>query len=486
MKLSELYPAVEAMAVDPELTGLTGDSRTVRPGDLFLASATTPGGHIRQAVAQGAAAVIWDAAVEEAVALPPEVAGFPVANLVDRQGELADRFFGSPSHQLQVVGVTGTNGKSSVCHFLAQALDRCGVIGTLGHGFIDALEPTTHTTPDAVEFHHLLSEAAGAEQVATEVSSHALTQGRVGGVHFACAVFTNLGRDHLDYHGDMVRYGAAKQTLFRWPGLQGAVVNLDDPFGRELAQQLPQELPLLGYGSEVLPGVESLHAEELQLTSTGITFTLVNGSERGQLQVPLLGVFNVSNLLAVAAVLRQLGLSFQELLTRLQQIRAVPGRMERLVKAAAVGPTVVLDYAHNPDGLEQVLSGLRRHMNGCGSGGRLICLFGCGGERDRGKRPLMGALAGELADHIVLTSDNPRGEDAEAILDEIAQGLGPTTTAERITDRAAAIAHAIGSARAEDWVLVAGKGDEREQLVGTRRIPFCDRVEIRRALDGWS
>ncbi|MCG2633561.1 MAG: UDP-N-acetylmuramoyl-L-alanyl-D-glutamate--2,6-diaminopimelate ligase [Gammaproteobacteria bacterium] len=492
MTLRALCPTAPGGGLDIGLTGLNSDSRRVRRGELFLASGDEPAAHIQQAVDRGAAAVIWDASVSEEITLPTGVAGFPLTNLQRERGNLASRFFGEPSEHIQVIGVTGTNGKTSVCHFLGQALDRCAVIGTLGNGFPGSLDIATHTTPDAVDFHRFLSEmrAGGAEQVAAEISSHALVQQRVGGVRFACAVFTNLGRDHLDYHGDMASYLGAKAELFHWPGLRHAVINLDDPAGCELAKQLPQGVPLTGYGEVELPGVVSVRADDRELLPTGLGFTLVAAQGQGRVEVPLLGGFNINNLLAVAAVLVQFGLPIDEVVSRLQRIRPVAGRMERLVRPDGAGPTVVLDYAHNPHGLEQVLLTLRQHMAGLtetgGKAGRLICLFGCGGDRDRGKRPMMGALAERLADAVVLTSDNPRSENPESILDEIQQGMVRVDELGRISDRAEAIARGIAAAGSNDWVLIAGKGDEREQLIGRQRIPFSDRVEICRALDVWS
>lgn len=462
------------------VTGLALDSRQVRPGDLFLAVPGLHGDgrrHIDAALAAGAAAVLCEA---EGFDLPTASA-VPVVAIValrQRLGELADRFNHSPSTQLRVTGVTGTNGKSSVCHELAQLLgsqgDNCAVIGTLGNGFLGQLAPTRHTTPDVVQLHGLLARllAQGADSVAMEVSSHALDQGRVDGVRFHEAVFTNLSHDHLDYHGDMQRYGAAKARLFVWPGLQRVVINLDDPFGRELLKRVPEGVEALSCSLE-RPEAD-LHAEIRSIAQGELRAWLTTPWGCGELVTTLLGRFSLANLLAALAVAAGRGFEFSALLAACRAVRPVEGRMERL--GGAGRPTVVIDYAHTPAALQSVLEALREHCDGA-----LWCLFGCGGDRDRDKRPLMGAIAVRLADRVMVTDDNPRSESPVAITDQILSGVG---AAEVLVEheRSRAIEQVIGQAAAEDWILVAGKGHERYQEVAGQRHPCNDHAIVEAAL----
>src|SRR5690606_17884600 len=333
-----------------------------------------------------------------------------VPGLRSRLGAMGDLFHGHPSHAMTMVGVTGTNGKTSTVQLLAQAWHLRGVqggsIGTLGAGLHGEVRPTGFTTPRVRDLHALLGERrdAGAEAVAMEVSSHALDQGRVDGVHYDVAVFTNLTRDHLDYHGDMDAYGEAKARLFARAGLKAAVLNLDDAWGRALAQRLAQDVRVIGVSSRGAAGA-TLEARALQFDARGIGFDLCAGTEQHPVRSPLLGRFNVDNLLAVAGVLYALGDSVASVAGTLSQLQPVAGRMNRL-GGDGVRPLVVVDYAHTPDALEQALASLRAH-----AGARLTCVFGCGGERDRGKRPMMARIAARHADRVVVTDDNPRGED---------------------------------------------------------------------------
>lgn len=467
------------------VAGLELDSRRVQPGMAFVALA---GGHAHgldyagQAAARGAAAILAEAAPGRD--MPAQVAGVPVlevAQLGRQLGHIAARFHGEPSRALQVIGVTGTNGKTTTVQLLVQALGRAGFraasIGTLGAGFDGALEPGERTTPDAIELQRLLAgfRAAGASHVAMEVSSHALVQGRVNGVHFAQAVFTNLSRDHLDYHGSMEAYGQAKARLFAWPGLGAAIINADDAFGRRLAADV-RGVSLLRHGIE-RDDVE-VAAAAVELADDGVAFELRTPWGSAPMRSALLGRFNVSNLLAVAACLGQLGLPLATIAAALGAVHPVAGRMQRLGGGAK--PLVVVDYAHTPDALAQALDALRAHCRG-----RLACVFGCGGERDRGKRPEMGAIAEARADAVFVTDDNPRSEDGDAIVDAILAGMRAPTDATRERDRAAAISLAIALARPGDVVLVAGKGHEPYQEVAGARQPFDDRAVAARALELW-
>ncbi len=478
--------------VDPGTTGdilvrgLALDSRRVQEGDAFFALAGARAHGITfapMAAARGASIILAENPGAE-VSVPVAFDATPVLRVDDLRaqvGVIASRFFGEPSQALSVIGVTGTNGKTSTVQLIAQALDHAGrkvaTIGTLGAGLHGAIHEGERTTPDAIAVHGLLAEFrdAGASHVAMEVSSHALDQGRVNAVAFDLAVFTNLTRDHLDYHGTMHAYGAAKQQLFAWPGLGAAIVNIDDAFGRALATTVPSGVALLLYGIEHTEA--DVVASEIESGAGGQSFHLRTPWGEGRVDTRLLGRFNISNLLAVAACLGQLGLSFDAIRAALVALVPVAGRMSRLGGNAAQ-PLVVIDYAHTPDALEQALTSLRAHCSG-----RLICVFGCGGERDAGKRPQMGAIAEALADAIVITDDNPRGEDGDAIVADIVAGLSQPQSATIERDRAHAIAIAIDRATAGDIVLIAGKGHEPYQEVGGVKRPFDDLAIARDALE---
>ncbi len=483
--LADAGPAAEVL-----VTGVAADSRRVRPGDLFLACAgrRTHGlAHLDQAIAAGAAAVAWEPPFPGTGAA--EVAGVPlvpVERLGERAGLIADRFFLHPSRDLAVVGVTGTDGKTSCAHFLARALDRpaarCGLMGTLGHGLPGALAGDGHTTPDAVTVHARLDDLrrAGARWAVMEVSSHALDQGRIEGVDFDVAVLTNLTRDHLDYHGDVEAYARAKRRLFARPGLEWAVLNADDATGARWLAEPPGTARLVAYGveTEVPAGAAWVVGRGLRADAGGIAMDVETSWGAGRIEAPLLGRFNAWNLLAALAVLLCLETPVEEACARLARVRAAPGRMERFGGGPGA-PLVVVDYAHTPHALEQALAALRPL-----TAGRLWCVFGCGGERDRGKRPAMGRVAETLADHVVVTDDNPRGEDATQIVVEILAGMRDPDRAYVIRDREAAIHHAVGRARPGDTVLVAGKGHEGFQIVGDERRPFSDRAVVVAALGG--
>lgn len=459
-------------------SGLSSDSRRVRPGEAFVAyrgEHADGRAYIAQAIANGAAAVIWesgDFSWDTSWALP-QVA---VAQLRANVGEIASEFYGDPSARLWMIGITGTNGKTSCSHWLAQALTQLGrktaVLGTLGNGFPGALTEAINTTPDPILLHGVLADycAQGATGVAMEVSSHGLDQGRVNGVRFDVAVFTNLTRDHLDYHGDMAAYRAAKRRLFDWPSLRYAVLNADDAVGADIARQLAhQGMPVLTYGLDA----GQVRGRNLVLDERGLRMTAHTPEGEADLHLPLMGRFNAYNLLAVLAALLASQIALQDAVTALQALRPVAGRMQLL--GGGTRPRVVVDYAHTPDALEKALTSLREQTSG-----QLICVFGCGGNRDKGKRPLMGSAAARLADRVVVTSDNPRHEDAHAIIDDIVAGAAGDIVIE--VDRAAAISRAIAEAQPGDVVLIAGKGHEAYQMIGNEKLPFSDAEVAARAL----
>lgn len=474
-------------ALDVEIQGVCADSRHVQAGDLFLACA---GAHahgldyLAQVVQAGAVAIVYEppAAAHPALAAACGVPLLALSGLHDQFGTIAARFYQQPSQALDVIGITGTNGKTSCSQFIAQALDeprqRCGIIGTLGYGLYGELVAGERTTPDAVEVQRLLADmlAHDARHVAMEVSSHALDQGRVNGVDFQIAVWTNLTRDHLDYHGDMAAYALAKQRLFKAPGLRHAVINLDDDYGRELLAAIPAGVQIIGYTLNAtqhatLNTQQVLAGSDLQLTDAGIDLHVRSPWGEGRLRAGLLGRFNASNLLAALATLLALGMPFDSAVQRLGRVGTVPGRMERF--GGGRQPLVVVDYAHTPDALEQALRALRGHCHG-----KLWCVFGCGGERDTGKRPLMGEVAELNADRVVVTDDNPRGEDPIQIVADIMAGMRNPDAAYLRRDRTQAIAFAIEQSRPGDVILVAGKGHEDYQQIGTRRIPYSDRRSV--------
>jgi len=473
------------------LVGLCADSRRLAPGEVFVALAGVNGdgrAHITDAVARGAAAVLWED--DGDFALPAiAVPALGVKALRSLSGDIADLVYGRPSGRLWLVGVTGTNGKTSVSQWIAQAMSLlgkpCAVIGTLGSGFPGVMQSGMNTTPDLISLRRTLSglAAAGAEACAIEVSSIGLAEGRVSGLDFAVAVFTNLSRDHLDYHVDMADYGEAKAQLFATPGLKTAVLNLDDEFGRTLAARLEGSgVRRLGYtldpAASLAGKVEALvAAEDLEVTGGGIRFTARSGQDSAQVETGLLGRFNAANLLAVLGALIAADLPLAAAVAVLGKLTPPPGRMQA-VSDGRGEPLVVVDYAHSPDALEQALATLREVAQA--RGGRLVCLFGCGGQRDAGKRPLMGAVAERLADRVLLASDNPRNEDPQMIIDDI---LGGMKSAPRVEpDRAAAIRLAVMDAAAKDVVLLAGKGHESYQEVGGARLPFSDLEQAKRAL----
>jgi UDP-N-acetylmuramoyl-L-alanyl-D-glutamate--2,6-diaminopimelate ligase len=502
----------------PHLRGVTlptakmcADSRQVVAGDIFLAY---PVGHgtafrdgrdyIAAALEKGAAAVVFDPAngiAHEYLDHPQCIA---IEGLAVLAGKLAAQWYDYPSKQLNVIGVTGTNGKTSVTQWLAQALDqpdsRTAVLGTLGTGFPGALIQTGYTTPDASRLQTQLKELldVGTHQIAIEISSHALDQERIAGLDVHCAVLTNLTQDHLDYHGTMAEYAQAKAKLFSRPGLKHAVINFDDAFGRELAMQLlaANQLQVWAYAlnkdaffgfDKFRDRLKRCYVKSSVITSTGYDAVFGDdGSDSGVMHLPVLGQFNLSNCLAVWTVLLTQGLSPDEAARRMKKLNPVSGRMEiiRLSKTQRTeGPLVVVDYAHTPDALTKALLALRPVAEQ--RGGKVWCVFGCGGDRDAGKRPQMGRVAQEFADQIVITSDNPRSEEPTAIIKMIQAGM---TTDEKqiqvVSDRAAAIMAAVRHADIADVILVAGKGHEATQEIKGKKFDFSDQEHIRLAAGG--
>lgn len=469
---------------NPMLQGLSADSRDLHEGDAFiaLAGASTHGLRFAEnARVANVAAILFESPAPEGSVIADNA--IAVENLRAKQGRLADRFYQSPSRALAMTGVTGTNGKTSTVQLIAQALSlqgqTVGTIGTLGAGLYGQHVAGERTTPDVIAVHRLLARmrAQGASHVAMEVSSHALDQGRVDEVAFRVAVFTNLTRDHLDYHGTMAEYGQAKAKLFQWPTLQAVVVNLDDAFGGELIDTVASDVRRIGVSSRGAAGA-IMRAEKLQLSPQGLRFNLVEGDESHAIASPLLGRFNIDNLLSVAGSLRALGWSLAYVAKILPNLSPVDGRMSR-VGGRQGQPLVVVDYAHTPDALEQALASLREHTPG-----HLTCVFGCGGDRDRGKRPQMAAVAEKNADRIIVTDDNPRTEDGDAIVAEIVSGFSDAAVFEVQRDRAAAIAQALKGAGPNDILLIAGKGHEAYQEIAGVKHAFDDLAVARAALVG--
>ena len=400
-----------------------------------------------------------------------------VADLKHRAGEIASIVYSNPAHAMRMIGITGTNGKTSCSHWIAECLTKKGektaTIGTLGNGFLGNLESSQNTTPDAVRLQEDLVQyrALGAEAVAMEVSSIGIEEGRVNGIRFDTALFTNLTRDHLDYHGSMEAYGVVKAKLFHWPNLKHAVINFDDAFGAELARKT-SAIDIIGYGFTtpdiVSEKLKFLHGANLRLSAEGLSFDIDSPWGNARVESGLLGAFNASNLLAVLGVLVAGGVSLGETAKLVSTLHAVNGRMERL--GGKGKPTVVVDYAHTPDALEKTLRALHEIL---APEGKLACVFGCGGDRDRGKRPLMGEISTRLANHTIITSDNPRSEDPHVIIADIVAGAAGKPL-KIVEDRTAAITSAIEHANKDDIILIAGKGHEEYQEINGVKMPFSD------------
>lgn len=464
------------------VTGMTLDSRQAQSGDVFFALAGTQQHGItflEQALAAGVSVVAWevaeglDPAQIAARCQAQDAISLPVIDLTAKVSAMAARFYGEPAQAMRIIGVTGTDGKTSVAHYLVQLLEAlqgdAAVLGTVGWGRPEALSASTHTTADAVTLQQSLAMLRndGVRSVVMEVSSHALAQHRVDAVPFDTAILTYVGRDHLDYHGTLEAYHAAKRRLFAWPSLRRQVLNLDDAIGADLAAQAREGLETVGYGGQARA---DLQISAVQTRVDGLEIALRYQARTHAVHLPLVGRFNAMNATAaLGAVLDEQPI--ENALQALSRLRPVPGRMERFV--TGIGPLAVVDYAHTPGALEAVLLALREHTRG-----RLWCVFGCGGERDPGKRPIMGAVASQNADVVVLTSDNPRAEEPSEIIAQIQSGCIDATDCRVIEQRGAAIEEALSAAAADDVVLIAGKGHEREQVIAGTAYPFSDRAVV--------
>ena len=497
---------------------MTGDTRALKAGDVMMAY---PVGNQRQlsdnrsfiaeALNKGAAVVLYEPAGLSAdlLATCKDERCVPVADLANQAGVIAAHWYGQPSQAMRVIGVTGTNGKTSVAQWIAQALNQkhqpSAMIGTLGAGLLTDIVPTGFTTPDAPRLQSVLSDIKnkGATSVAMEVSSHALDQGRVNGTYLDTAIVTNLSQDHLDYHGDMVEYAAAKKKIFSMPGLRHLVINADDAFGQDclkkLSQSLLQENAPAIWAYSTLPEnllalpcyanakqsskFRKVLASHIEATKQGMTFELiVDGENTGYINTKFIGTFNVSNALAVAATLLAGGMAVQQVKEAIEKLQPVKGRMELIEGKSSHAPLAVVDFAHTPDALEKVLKTLKPIAEK--RQGKLWCVFGCGGDRDTTKRALMGRIAERDADHVMVTSDNPRSENPQAIIAEILTGFADASRVLTNTDRATAILQVIRQAKPEDVVLVAGKGHEETQEIAGKKMPFSDQVHLQLAMEG--
>jgi len=493
-RLADIAAGLVDAPLGLEVSDVTLDSRAVSSGALFLACRGR--GHhgsefAAEAVARGARAVLYepDAARPDGgrPQVPPSVFAAAVPQLCRHAGVIADRFFERPSQGLTVAGITGTNGKTTCAWLLAQALERCkrpaAYMGTIGFGFPGVLADTEHTTSDAVTVHRRLADlrALGAEVVSMEVSSHALDQDRVGGVRFHTAAFTNLTRDHLDYHGTMAAYADSKARLFAWAGLTVRVINVDDDFGARLAGQLSAAQLVIttrqGATAVMAPRARVVRAVRVEAAICGLAIEVESSWGAAKLSVPLIGEFNADNVLTVLAVLLAWDVPLAEAAAALESCRAAPGRMEAFGGRGAA-PLAIVDYAHTPDALAKALRAARVHCRG-----RLRVVFGCGGDRDPGKRPMMGRIAAELADDAVVTDDNPRNEPPERIVQQILAGIPESVAARVEHDRALAIESTLARSGPGDVVLIAGKGHEEYQIYGSKRRPFSDQSVARAALE---
>ncbi len=483
MRLSELLVGTKIIH-DVEVTQLTLNSSDVVSGSVFFALA----GHryhglqfAQHVLEQGAVAIIYDPK-QQGSELAQGLVGchlIAVQDLSKKLGMIVARFYANPSEHLNIIGMTGTNGKTSCSQFLAQALQTCGVIGTLGWGVYPNLQRTSHTTPDALSMQKILAQFVNqaVENVAIEVSSHGLEQGRVNAIKFSGAVFNNLSRDHLDYHGTMENYFQAKLALFRWPTLKFVVVNLDDAYAERVLELVSPKVNVVTYSlfNRTWSHGQTIYAQNINYSLQGICCDVKWGAQQARLQISVLGTFNLQNVLSVLGCLLAQGKPLQECVQLMQAIKPIDGRME-CFGGQQGKPLVVVDYAHTPDALAKVLRTLRAHCSA-----RLKVVFGCGGNRDEGKRAQMGKIAEQLADDIVVTDDNPRFESADEIIEQIISGM-QSGNVQIIHDRQVAIQQSIESSSAQDIVLIAGKGHETYQLIQGEKRPFSDQAIVKEVL----
>jgi UDP-N-acetylmuramoyl-L-alanyl-D-glutamate--2,6-diaminopimelate ligase len=479
LPVSEYLPEIE-------VKGLALDSRNVEPGYVFVAMQGQIDhglAYAELAISKGAVAVLCDAKFDQycqqiLARLMSRAICVPVRDLQSQLGKMVNQFYGAPSEKIFISGVTGTDGKTSVSHFIAQAMNQAhgsaAVIGTLGNGLIDRLENSSHTTPDVISLHKMLADfyEQGIANVAMEVSSHGLDQERASNVDFDVAVLTNLSRDHLDYHGDIESYKQAKKKLFEQSTAKSIVLNIDDPFGAELYAEYSDTKSIWLYGLNEKQAMQScLYAFATNIVNreSGIRFLLTSSQGVAEVKLNLMGEFNVYNVLACFCVLLENKINFNHAIKYIEKLQTVPGRMELIVKENK--PSVVIDFAHTPEALAQALLNVRKHCNG-----KVICVFGCGGDRDAGKRSLMAEVAEKFSDLVVLTNDNPRTESAEIIIDDIKQGISKDLQLIVEMDRSKAIQQAINIATVNDLVLIAGKGHEQFQIIGDEKFAFSDKA----------
>ena len=483
MQLAKLLKDILSIppAVDRDITRLVLDSREIRQGDLFLAIAGTHldgRRYIVDAIARGAAAVLIASDHPQAmITTEADVPIVPVHQLKALLGQLSASFFDYPAKKMQMIGITGTSGKTSCTHFIGQVLQNlsipCGLIGTLGSGFYGDLHETGLTTPDAVKLQTTLHDlwSQGAKAISMEVSSHSIDQGRINAIDFDLGIFTNVSQDHLDYHGDMAAYAAVKRRFLAEFPIKQLIINVDDVHGQQWLLELAPTKKVLAYSTmghaPIAPAIPLVTAKNVSLSLKGMHAVIDTPWGRGELSLSLIGQFNLSNALAALSALCLYGIPFETVLQQLAALKPVPGRMQTLVRKGK--PLVVVDYAHKPDALAKALEALRKHTKG-----RLICVFGCGGERDSQKRPIMGKIAETLADRVIITNDNPRHEDPASIAQQILQGMTKQDRVSVELDRSKAIKNSIQWAKENDCILIAGKGAEHYQLVGDKKLPFDD------------
>lgn len=481
--LKPIYPDANDLHIS--FSRLVLDSRKVQPNDLFIATkGTNQDGcaYIDEAIMKGAVGVLYDAQNENDLIWQKDIPLIPIKHLSQKLASFASHFYDYPAKKMYMIGVTGTNGKTSCTHFLGQFMQRlnypCGVIGTLGYGFLQALKDTGYTTPDAIALQEILAKLhiEGAKGIAMEVSSHSIDQGRVNDIPFDCSIFTNLSPDHLDYHGDMATYAAVKYRFLEASPQKKLVINAEDLYGSHWLQTLSHQ-ELYAYSTEPVTHLTMpcTYTKTFSVGLNGITAFIVSPWGEGEVTIPLTGRFNLSNVLAAITALCLHGFSFQSIIQQIPSLHPVPGRMQTF--GGQGKPVVIVDYSHSPDALLKALQTLREQISG-----QLICIFGCGGDRDKTKRPLMAQIAESYADQIIITNDNPRTEDPNQIVQDIMAGFGHPERVRIVLDRAKAIAQGIQSASTSDCILVAGKGAEKYQEIGTQKIPFDDAAIVRLCL----
>jgi UDP-N-acetylmuramoyl-L-alanyl-D-glutamate--2,6-diaminopimelate ligase len=490
MKLNELVAGFAKVDSQILIAGITLNSRAVKSGDVFIAAENATLNYILQAIELGVCAVIYDQDylnLQDVIAQNPAIEWIRVANLNDSLADIAARYYQYPSRLLEIIGITGTNGKTSCSQFLAQILTDSVVIGTLGWGTWGKVQMTGYTTPNALVLQEILAKtvALGKKTVVMEVSSHGVQEKRIENTLFKGAIFTNLSRDHLDYHGSMENYFQAKLALFQRPELEFVVVNQDDVYGKQIIEAVAPSVKLWTFGIN-LPGFKNLEgfdkrcviAKNVECSINGIQFEVFCNGESATIHSSLFGEFNVENMLAVLTTLLALGFDLSTATAKISALQSVVGRMEYF--GGNDKPAIFVDFAHTPDALEKVLQSLRHH-----NPKSLSVVFGCGGNRDTGKRALMGAIAEKLADKIIITDDNPRFEEGDAIVSDILMGCKDKNIAV-IRDRAFAIQTAISQAKSGDCIVIAGKGHEDYQEIKGVKTPFSDQEIVKKALALWT